>query len=420
MRRRIVLLAAGAALLAVVLLAVPLGVLAARGYLRDERLELQQAAASAAATARGDVPFASRPLVHDSEIALTVYDVSARRLSGPGPVSAPRLVRDALGGQQSSAVTSNSIAVTAPVSDGDRTIAVLLMSTSLDAVHQRTLKAWVVLGAMCLGAVAVTAFVANLVARRLVAPVDRLTDVAHRIGTGDLSARAEPSGVNELDTLAGTLNDSVERIDTMITRERAFSTEVSHQLRTPVSGLRLELEEALRGLPAGGDGVGAALARAIAETDRLDATITEVVTLARDLPVVRSVDAAGLLAGVERRWHARLAARSRPLRVDAGSGCRVRISEAAANQVLDVLLDNAYEHGRGAITVRVRCAADSVTVEVGDEGAVSAESHVLFGSHHDAARGIGLPFARRVAESYDARVVLLQANPTTFALIVSS
>lgn len=451
MRRRIVLFAAGIALLAVVLLAVPLGILAGRGYLRDERLELQQAAATAAAQARGDVITATTaPRVDGAEIGLGVYDRTGRRVSGSGPAQADELVRAALAGRQASATSAGVIAVTAPVSDGDQVVAALLLTTGLDAVQRRTLHAWLALAGMSLAAVALCAAGAGMLARRLTSPVDRLTRVAARVGTGDLTARAAASGVAELDTLADTMNDTVARVETMIGRERAFSAEVSHQLRTPLSGLRLQLEAALatsrRQPDAPADRAGDEdaepllrdnLERCLRAVDRLDVTIADVIRLARDLPAGQRVDLDAVLETASSRWRGQLAGASRPLRIliEPDVPTQLPISAAAAFQILDVLLDNAYRHGHGAVTIHVRAGLQveteepdengTVAIEVSDEGPpLSVEAWQLFrqrdqsdGRAPTSEHGIGLPYARRLAEAENARLVLARSAPPTFALI---
>lgn len=429
-RRRIVLLSAGTALVAVVLLAIPLGVLAGGSYLRGERLELDHAAATVAARARGDAT-AAPGRVDGNEIQLTVYNRARHRLSGPGPATAGTLVAAALTGRQADSTTGNAISVAVPVFNRDQVVAALLLTTSLDSVHQRTAEAWLILGAMCIAAALVSALGARVVAARLIRPIDRLTDVAERIGTGDVNARAETSGIAELDTLAGTLNDSVQRLQERLDHERAFSAEVSHQLRTPLSGLRLELER-LQGLLAESGArprhaeppqtALAAASSALAQTDRLDRTITEVISLARDLPpAAREASLADVLTDAEQRWRGALAAKGRPLRVHADPDLpdRVAISAAAADQILDVLLDNAIVHGRGAVTVCARSAYNAVAIEVSDSGPeLRLEAHELFGKRDSAQRGIGLPFARKLADAEGARLVLAAARPPTFRLAV--
>ncbi len=148
----------------------------------------------------------------------------------------------------------------------------------------------------------------------------------------------------------------------MLGRERSLSAEVSHQLRTPLSGLRLELE-ALRSRQVD---VGPALAA----VDRLDGIIADVIALARDLPTLQSAVVAELLSSAEHRWHGPLAAATRPLRlvVDPDLPAAIAISSRAAAQILDVFVDNARLHGRGAITIHARAMDGAVAIDVSDEG----------------------------------------------------
>ena len=419
MRRRITLLAAATAMLAVLLLALPLGIFVNHGYVNDERLELQRAAASAAASLRGDHPALASLRIDRSEITAAVYDRAGRLIDGTAPAQGDALVRTALHGAEATGTVGSDIAVAAPISDGDQVIAVVLLRSDLSAAHHRGLLAWLVIAGIGAAAVLVAAGGALVLARRLSAPLERLRHAARRIGAGDLDARAPLSGVAEFDTLAATLNDSAARIQTMLGRERSLSAEVSHQLRTPLSGLRLELESLRTSVPST-----TTVESALAAVDRLETIIADVIALARDLPVPQTADVAELIASAQQRWHGPLAAVTRPLRVviEPGLPEQIRISTAAAAQILDVLLDNARRHGRGAVTIRVRALDGVIAVDVSDEGpALLRESHVMF-RHRDGLHdsGIGLPFARKLAEAENARVALTSDEPPTFSLLATA
>lgn len=419
MRRRITLLAAATAALAVLLLAVPLGIFVSHGYVNDERLELQRAAASAAASLRGDHPALGALRIDHSELTPALYDRTGQLVDGTGPRQANALVRAALRGAESTGTLGSDVAVAAPISDGDQVIAAVLLRSDLSAAHHRALLAWLAIAAIGVAAVLVAAGGALLLARRLSTPLERLRHAAQRIGAGDLDARAPLSGVPEFDVLAATVNDSAARIQNMLSRERSLSAEVSHQLRTPLSGLRLELE-ALSAASVDATTVAAA----IGAVDRLETIITEVIALARDVPVPQTSEVAALVAAARQRWHAALAAATRPLRViiDPDVPEKLAISAPASTQILDVLLDNALKHGQGAVTLHVRALGGVISIDVSDEGpALSQEAHLMFrrrGGQDD--RGIGLPFARKLAEAEDARVALTKPAPPTFSLLAAA
>jgi signal transduction histidine kinase len=100
---------------------------------------------------------------------------------------------------------------------------------------------------------------------------------------------------------------------------------------------------------------------------------------------------------------------------------KIDISAPAAAQILDVLIDNARRHGRGAVTIHARTIDGVVAVDVSDEGpALLPEAHVIF-RHREGQTdgGIGLPFARKLAEAENARVTLTRHDPPTFSLLAA-
>ncbi|MDQ2795570.1 MAG: HAMP domain-containing histidine kinase, partial [Actinomycetota bacterium] len=392
-------------------------VFAARGYVNDERLELQRAAATAAASARGDGVTVPALRVDRSEIIASIYDSSGHLIDGPGPRQGDALVRTAMRGAEATTTTGNTIVVAAPVSDGDQVSGVVVLRTDLAAAHHRALIACLIIAAMGAVAVLIAAVGARLVARRLSAPIDRLRAGARDMGAGDLDARVAASGIAEFDVLTATMNDAAARIQSMIGRERSLSAEVSHQLRTPLTGLRLELERLQTSYPTD-----PRVEQALRSADRLADTVTDIIALARDLPEGQHCFVEDLLTGVTQRWYALLVDATRPLRVTSASDVpsKVAISSAAATQILDILIDNARAHGRGAVTVHARALGTAVAFDVSDEGDwPEREAHQMFAARNGSRPGgIGLPFARKLAEAEHARVTVTSHAPPTFSLVV--
>ncbi|WP_370324057.1 sensor histidine kinase [Euzebya sp.] len=146
----------------------------------------------------------------------------------------------------------------------------------------------------------------------------------------------------------------------MVERSRSFGADASHQLRTPLTALRLDLEA----LEASGADE-ALLHAAFAEADRLEATIEELLALA-DVPMGDEHIQLGAL--VEARidsWRSLAQAAGREVTVDVDPVPLVRARAAAIGQCLQVLLDNALEHGEGTITVSVASVPATTAVSRG-------------------------------------------------------
>ncbi len=122
------------------------------------------------------------------------------------------------------------------------------------------------------------AIAARLEARRLSKPVEQLAVAVGRLGIGDFSVRTDRTGIPELDEAATALDATAERLGVLVERERSFSANASHQLRTPLTGIRIQLENALES-PADDDHD--QIADALGAVDRLETTISDLIELSR-------------------------------------------------------------------------------------------------------------------------------------------
>jgi signal transduction histidine kinase len=424
-RRRIVVISVLAAVLATTLFGVPLAIGVAKYNLDDERSELERLADSVALSlsatyARGATPRAVPQGERGTSVAL--YDADGSRRLGGGPdrldVQLPDVDDDALVSRDD----TSELVVVVPVSDGTRVLGVVRAATPATEVWLRTLATW--LGMALLGALAVgvTWTLARRQARRLAAPLDSLSAAAVRLGGGDFTVRTAPSGISEIDSVGDSLDSTAQRLGELLARERAFSADASHQLRTPLTGLRLQLEAALESPNAD---LRSAITAGLATTDRLERTIDDLLALARDTqPHGGVVAVRDLLAEVETDWHGLLAEAGRVLRIDVRpdvAGCQV--SAPVLSQIMTVLLDNALRHGRGVVRVSAREVANAVAVDVTDEGHGITSDLDPFRprttpSSAANGHGIGLALARRLAEGEGGRLRLARPTPPTFTLLL--
>ena len=264
------------------------------------------------------------------------------------------------------------------------------------------------IGILAVGvAVLLTALgVAYLLARGIANPITRLEEAAQRVAAGDLDARADVEGSNEQRSLARSFNAMTERLGRTVRAQREFAADASHQLRTPLTGLRLRLEEAR--LAEGRAALEHELDAGLREVDRIAATVDELLVLSRtgerDTPG-ELLDPAELVETAGQRWRATASSAGLDLHVDANGGTRpVWAARADVERALDAVVENAIRYGAagGAVTIR---AVDS-TIEVLDEGIGLAygEEDQIFerfqrgsaGRSGPEGTGLGLAIAREL------------------------
>jgi signal transduction histidine kinase len=398
--------------LAVVLLAVPLALVLQRNYRDEGLLRLQRD--TVVATRAIDLPSSSRDAIElpASGDRLAVYDSAGRRVAGHGPAAAPDLVRATLRtGRPTDSTQANRLVVAVPLLTGERVTGAVRAERNDAEAAQDTHQAWAALAGAGAAIVAGAVVAALLLGRRLARPLERLAASATRLGEGDFSVRAPRAGVREVDAVGAALDSTAERLDALVSHERAFSADASHQLRTPLAALRLELEAMeLRGAAP------PELTAALGQVERLQKTIDTLLALARDAPK-REVEAdlTAALDELEARWRGVLAAEGRPLRVLITS--RRPVAQAAPSvvgELLEVLVDNAHEHGAGEVTLTVRDIERWLAVDVADQGSgfpgdpeQSFERRTGSASGH----GIGLALARSLAHAEGGRLSVTDAGP---------
>jgi len=302
-------LALAASVMAVFVFAVPLGLVVARYFVSDEHSELVKLADSAAVTVSGDLSRQhALTITPERGSSLAVYDASGRKIQGSGPDRAETLLQRALRGHETSGTVGGRLAAAVPVTDGDTVTGAVLATTTRADVNGRIARAWAEM--LGLGAVAIVAtwLLARALARRLARPIEQLARATQRLGDGDFTARTSAARIPEIDAANTALNRAADRIGSLVERERSFSSDASHQLRTPLAGLRLELEAALDDPETDQR---AAIRRALRSADQIEATVDDLLALARDTTPSDPIDVSPLLDQIRQRWNGPLAAAGR-------------------------------------------------------------------------------------------------------------
>lgn len=225
-------------------------------------------------------------------------------------------------------------------------------------------------------ALLLAAFTGYQVAGAALRPVEHIRAQAARIGATDPGGRLPRPGTgDELDRLAQTLNDLLERLSGAMEAERRVVSDASHELRTPISVLLTRLDVSLRGEREPAE-LRSVLYEAQGDVRRLARLADDLLVLARAdqgrLPLrPEPVDVQDLLEQTARR-HAEAAAkagRSVEVRIEVPGGAVVLADPDRLAQALDNLVANALAHGAGPIELVARApAADAVELAVADRG----------------------------------------------------
>jgi signal transduction histidine kinase len=281
-----------------------------------------------------------------------------------------------------------------------------------------------VIGWLALLAIGVAVGLALLQARRLSRPLRELAGAADRLGSGDARPLGRRYGVPELDRVAEGLDGSAKRINDLLTAERDFAVDASHQLRTPLTALSMRLEEMI-GAADYPDVVREEGAAALAQTERLAEVVGQLLGRARrsvaGVPTVATVD--DIVAQQVVEWDPAFRRASRKLEVTGEKGLFAYATPGSASQVIATLLDNALVHGAGTVTIRTSQTPRSVVIEVRDEGKGVPPELVprIFErsvSGTPGGTGLGLSLARTVAAADGGQVVLVRPRPAVFALFL--
>ncbi|MHB8671773.1 MAG: sensor histidine kinase [Acidimicrobiales bacterium] len=411
MRRRVLSAMLVVAAVAVIGFGIPLGVAVQSMYRDEALLVLSKEAARAvvavpASFATGnDHPELPTAAPH---VDVALYGADARKLQGAGPDIGDGSVVAALHGLQRSSGTG--LVVAAPVSREEAIVGAVRASMPTGVVAARTHHTWLAMGVLGLAVAAAAGFLAARLSRTLTRPLLRLAEEAAVIGGGGEVASWSGSTTAEIGTVHHALRDASTRLGAALVRERAFSADVAHQLRTPLASLRLRLEtEQYQGDPGG-----TLIDDAIRDVERLDQTITDLLALARDrIETHETHPLATSVRETVNRWERKL-----------GSNCRllvecepqlpwVQASPAAIRQILDVLIDNAVTHASGEIRLSAYRVGTGSVIAVADHGTTVVDPDRIFERRHSesAGSGIGLALARRLAEAEDLRLVVAQPGP---------
>ena len=444
MTRRLLLSYLSLTALVLLLLEVPLGVV----YGRRERDNL-------ASTARRDATalavLAAQSLEHPPTHDLTslaasygaetgaevaVYDRSGQTIVGFDPGEPPgdsepdvgALIRAALAGRAMTSRRSDDagpqLIAALPIQSERASLGAVLVAVPAGSTDSRVARAWMALAAFAAALLGLAVMVGFLLARSLTAPLVSLQRTAQRLGGGDLDARARSIGPSEIVALADEFNAMADRVRHLVEAQRRFVADASHQLRTPLTALRLRLENLTA---TATDGDAPELEAAEAECQRLARLVDGLLTLSRAEDHRRDRERVDVTAIAEDRrevWAPLAAERGIAVVVRAENHPVAMAVPGDLEQILDNLLSNALEASPPGteITIEVRGRAhdgEAVVIDVRDQGpgmgAVDRDrafDRFWQGGGRVGGTGLGLAIVQQLAQANGGVITLEGADET--------
>jgi signal transduction histidine kinase len=336
-----------------------------------------------------------------SELGISVVLPDGSVLGSP-LTGANRLLELASSGRSFTADVAGGREVYVPV-DFELGRAVVRASVPSALLHRGVVRAIGLLVVLGLALLLIGILVADRLARVTVRPVTALARTAHDLAEGDLSARVEPGGPDEVREVGVAVNRLGERIGELLAAERESVADLSHRLRTPLTALRLD---------AGGLRDREEADRVTAGVEALERTVDDVIRSARR-PVREGVraqcDAVAVVRARAAFWQVLAEDQDRELRVDLSSGpLLVRLVPEDLAAAVDALLGNVFAHTPegSAVDVAVASMYDGVVVEVADRGPGLPPAATERGHSGAGSTGLGLDIAQRTAEAAGGRLVL--------------
>lgn len=269
------------------------------------------------------------------------------------------------------------------------------------------------------GLVLFSALAGFALARLLSRPFQELADTAGQLGNGKFDLEQKHYTIPEAREISVALHSSSAALSELVRREREFAANASHQLRTPITALRLELED-LTLWKETPPAVTEQLTHSLKEIDRLSTAVSELLELARGqrLTEAREVDLGLVATRAAARWERQAIADGRQL-VTQDDSLTAVINPGPVHQILDVLIENSLTHGAGTIRVGAADVGTHLSLTVSDDGERPVGNGIFARRvSQGAGEGIGLAVASELAEAIGGHLVLGSEERTTFNLML--
>ncbi|WP_440099598.1 HAMP domain-containing sensor histidine kinase [Streptosporangium sp. H16] len=393
MRRWLTLLVAATTSLVLIALLVPLALLVRTVAVSGAVSEAESEAESVAVVVGAVDTETLRLTAEQAEHPVTVFLPGGEVIGDPAPRSAA--VELASRGRSVTAAAPGGREILVAVQGAPGGTAVVRVFLDDGRLTRGVPQVWAGLAALGLALVGLGVLVGDRLARAVIRPITALAGVSHRLAAGDLSARTVPDGPPEVQAVGVALNHLAERITGLLAEERESAADLSHRLRTPLTGLRLEAES-LADLEES--------ARIEARVDALERAVTSVITEARRRGRERAeCDAAAVTGARVAFWSVLAEDQSRHFTLDLVPGpLPVGVAADDLAACVDALLGNVFAHTPEGVSfsVRLEATGGGALLTVADAGpGFATPDPSQRGESGAGSTGLGLDIARRTAES---------------------
>ena len=316
----------------------------------------------------------------------------------------------AVGTRYSDTLDTDLLYVAVPVSSGGQVHGAVRLTLDKQEANALVRGYWTGLVGVAVVVLIAMAGIGWAIARSVTRPLRRLDAAAARFATGDLApSEPDPSAPPEIAVLGATMNTMAERLKRLLAEQREFVADASHQLRTPLTALRLRLENLQSAASTAEDEE--ALSAAIDETNRLAGLVADLLQMARaeEAAAPEPVDLVDLAADRADTWSAIADAAGVVLDYSAPAGpVWAAAVPGGVEQILDNLIDNAVTASppgsRVAVTVVRGGAAHTLTVAdegpgLSDEFKARALDRFWRADRSSPGTGLGLPIAATLAKA---------------------
>ncbi|MGD0274255.1 MAG: ATP-binding protein [Gaiellaceae bacterium] len=432
MTKRLLLTYLGLAVLVLAVLEVPLGIVNGRNERNDLVTRVERDASFLASFAEDALENKTQPRAlgvaaseyssHSGARVVIVNLEGVAIIDTDPPVGGPRTFatrpeiiaalhgKVKTGTRYSKTLHENLLYVAVPASSGVKVTGAVRITYSTAQVDARIRRYWLMLLAIG-GIVLVAAALAGLrFARWVSAPLGRLENVAADAGAGDLGVRAAEEGPPEVRSLAATFNHMIGELEQLVRSQEEFVADASHQLRTPLTALRLRLENIGAEVAESGR---ADLERALEEVERLSRLVDGLLALARaEVSPPERVDLAALVAERTEAWSA--LTEERRVRLEISVQGTALVGRDRLGQALENLLANALAVSPEGSAITISGSEGELHVLDQGPGMTAEERERAFdrfwrGGKAGAGSGLGLPIVKRLIETDGGTVELREA-----------